>query len=366
MKKLYFLLPVLIIVSCVNQPDEYIINGVTSGFADSTMVYLSEDNIDFDSTFVIDNRFSFNGKVDGDYSNMWIHTKGYKEYKSIWVINYQITFDASNSSFRNARVTGSKIQDQSNEYENATFLFEIQMDSIGNLAKNSSGNDSIRKELRKQYESLAKEKQEAEILFIKTHPEYELSSFFLTFLKNDIEKEITKELYEGLTEKVKNTEWGETISMHIEKSVKLKLGDKAIDFTLPGINGKQISLSDFKGKYVLLEFWSSGCAPCRWENPNLLKAYKQFNDIGFEILGVSLDEKKSNWESTVKKDSIIWTTVSDLKGMSGEVPITYSVSYIPKNYLLNEEGIVIGIDLRGDKLQEELENIFRNRTNANK
>ena len=371
------MLPVLIIVSCVNQPDGYIIQGITSGFADSTMIYLSENNTDFDSTFVTENRFSFNGKVDNDYSNMWIHTKGYEEYKSIWVINDQITFDASNSSFGNARVTGSKIQDQSNEYENATALFEARMDSIRNLAKNSIGNDSIRKELKKQYESLDKQKQEAEILFIKTHPEYVLSSFFLTFLQYDIEKEVTKELYEGLTKKVKNTKWGKVISLYIEKSVKLKLGDKAIDLSLLGIDGKQISLSNFKGKYVLLEFWSSGCAPCRWENPILLKAYKEFNDKGFEILGVSLDEKKSRWESAVKKDSIIfsfhiwagsnsliskdsiiWTTVSDLKGMSGEVPITYSVSYIPKNYLLNEEGIVVGEDLRGNKLQEELKKIF--------
>ena len=289
---------------------------------------------------------------------MWIHTKGYKEYKSIWVINDQITFDASNSSFRNASVTGSKIQDQSNEYENATAPFEVQMDSIRNLVKNSSDNDSTRKELRKQYECVAEEKQEAEIEFIRTHPEYELSAFFLTFLKNHIEKETTKELYDGLTEKVKNTEWCEAISLHIEKSVILKLGDKAIDFTLSDIDGELISLSDFKGKYVLLEFWSTGCAPCRWENPNLLKAYIEFSDEGFEILGVSLDEKKSHWESTIKKDSIIWTTVSDLKGISGEVPITYSVSYIPKNYLLNEEGIVIAEDLRGNKLQEELKKIF--------
>lgn len=358
MKRLNFLLLVLIIVSCVNQPDGYNINGITSGFVDSTMVYLSENNTDFDSAFVIDNQFSFNGKVDGDYSNMWIHTKGYKEYKSIWVINDQITFDASNSSFRNASVTGSKIQDQSNEYENAIAPSKVQMDSIRNLVKNSSDNDSTRKELRKQYECLAKEKQEAEIEFIRTHPEYELSAFFLTFLKNHIEKEATKELYDGLTEKVKNTEWSEAISLHIEKSVKLKLGDKAIDFTLSDIDGELISLSDFTGKYVLLEFWATGCAPCRWENPNLLKAYIEFNDEGFEILGVSLDEKKSYWESTVKKDSIIWTTVSDLKGMSGEVPITYSVSYIPKNYLLNEEGIVIAEDLRGNKLQEELKKIF--------
>ena len=157
---------------------------------------------------------------------------------------------------------------------------------------------------------------------------------------------------------MRNSEWGKSISLHIEKSVKLEVGDKAVDFTLSTIDGKEVSLSDFKGKYVLLEFWATGCAPCRLENPNLRKAYEKFKSAGFEILGVSLDKKRSHWQSTIAKDSINWTTVGDLKGMSGEVPITYSVNYIPKSYLFNEEGIVVATDLRGKELHKELEGIF--------
>jgi len=357
MKNIFFLFAVFAIVSCTKHPEGFIINGITSDFSDSTMVYLSLDNTDIDSTWVIDNKFSFDGKVEDDFSNMWIHTKNYAEYKSIWVVNNEIMFDATNSPFRNAKVEGSRIQDQSNEYENISAPFEVQLDSIRKLARTATS-DSAKNEFRQQYENLTGQKLEAEMNFIRTNPEYELSAFFLTFLKNSIEKETTKELYMGLTDTVKNSEWGKSILLHIEKSVILEVGDKAIDFTLSTIDGEQVSLSDFKGKYVLLEFWATGCAPCRWENPNLLKAYRRFNDKGFEIFGVTLDEEKSDWESTIKKDSIIWTTVGDLKGMAGEVPITYSVNYIPKNYLLNEEGIVLEKDLRGKALQDELKRIF--------
>lgn len=356
MKRVIFVLSVVTLIGCNNKKESYTIIGKTSGLADSTKVYLAKENEDFDSTLIINDKFRFSEKVEGDYSNIWIHTKNYKEYKSLWVVNNDITFDASNSSFRDAVVTGSRIQDQSNEYQSLTSSLDMKMDSIRTLAR--SAHDSVRKELRKECDQLSNRKNKLEIDFIRDHPNYELSAFFLIFLKNDIDKNITSELYEGFIDKVKNSEWGKTISLHLEKSVNLDVGDKAVDFELSKINGEKVSLSDFEGKYVLLEFWATGCAPCRWENPNLLKAYKKYNTKGFEILGVSLDEKATHWESTVKKDSIIWTTVGDLKGMSGEVPITYSVNYIPKNYLLNEEGLVISKDLRGENLQEKLKEIF--------
>lgn len=354
----YFLL-LTTIFSCNDKPESYSIDGLTSGITDSTMVYLSEDNQDTDSTYVINNKFKFTGGIDGKYKNLWIHTKGYKEYKSIWIMNASMKFDARNTSFRNAKLTGSRIQDQSNEYESAKAYFNNQMDSIQNVIRKLPEKDSTdKKELKKMYEILSKEKQETQVSFIAKHPDYELSPFFLTFLKNHIDKETTKRLYDGLNDRVKNNDWGRVIVTHIDKSVKLKTGDKAVNFSLPNIHGNEVSLSSFAGRYVLLEFWATGCAPCRLENPNLLKAYNKYKENGFEILGVSLDEKKSHWKSTLKKDSIIWTTVSDLKGHSGVVPTTYSVSYIPKNYLLDKDGIVIAKDLRGNKLQEKLKEVF--------
>lgn len=356
MQRSILILSFLSLIGCTEKKEGYTINGITSGLADSTVVYLAMENEDFDSTFIMNNKFRFSGKIEDDYRNIWIHTKDFKQYKSLWIVNNEITFDASESSFRNAVVTGSRIQDQDNEYKQATSAIDMQMDSIRALARTAQ--DSVKKGLRHEYDQLRQKKKELEVDFIRQHPSYELSAFFLRFLKNDVDKTIIKELYEGLSDKAKDSAWGRTILLHIEKSVVLDIGDKAVDFELSNLHGEKVSLSDFEGKHVLLEFWATGCAPCRWENPNLLKAYRTFNAQGFEILGVSLDEKASHWESTVQKDSIIWTTVGDLQGMTGEVPITYSVNYIPKNYLLDKEGVVIAKDLRGEKLQEKLKEIL--------
>ncbi len=141
-------------------------------------------------------------------------------------------------------------------------------------------------------------------------------------------------------------------------SVDLDKGMAAVDFTLPDLDGNRVSLSDFRGQYVLLEFGASGCAPCRLENPNLLKAYEQYREQGFEIVSIWLDKSRSSWEKTVAKDRMIWTTLSDLKGNDGPVPLTYDITYIPRYFLLNREGQIDETDLRGEALQQKLAGIF--------
>lgn len=113
-------------------------------------------------------------------------------------------------------------------------------------------------------------------------------------------------------------------------------------------------MSNVNAKYILLEFGASFCGPCRQENPNLLKAYQQYKDQGFEIVSVWLDESKKHWETTVQKDQMIWTTVCDLKGMKGEVPLIYNVNGIPDNFLLDADRKVIAMDLRGEQLGKKL------------
>jgi peroxiredoxin len=358
MKNLSFLLLPMLIIGCRNSPEGFIINGFTSDIADSTIVYLAEDEVDIDSTFIINNKFSFTGKVDGEFTNMWIHTKDYDQYNSIWVMNRPMTFDATNTSFVNARVTGSRIQDQSNEFHKLTYPFDIKMDSIEALAMNAKEGDSIIYGYYKEYERMEIAQREVEIEYVRSNPEYEISAHILRFLMLYIPEEVTKELYEGLDKKVKNNEWGQMVLTHIKKSEKMELGLKAIDITLPDINGEEISLSDFKGKYVLLEFWSSTCSPCRMENITLREIYKKYKEDGFEIYGVSLDTKEPSWRSAIDEDTITWTTVSDLAGSFGEVPLTYNVSSIPTNYLLDQNGIIVDKYLRGDNLRERLKEIF--------
>lgn len=138
---------------------------------------------------------------------------------------------------------------------------------------------------------------------------------------------------------------------------KITVGSKAPDFTLSGIDGTQISLSDFEGKTVLLTFWASWCPTCRAENEHLKEIYPDYKNEEFEILAVSLDRSKTNWEKAVEKDAITWPQVSDLKGVDSPVATKYGVYSTPTTFLIDSSGVIIGKDLRGEELEEQLNSL---------
>ncbi|MEO7313389.1 MAG: TlpA disulfide reductase family protein, partial [Chitinophagaceae bacterium] len=135
-------------------------------------------------------------------------------------------------------------------------------------------------------------------------------------------------------------------------------GAMALNFTQNDTNGKPISLSSFKGKYLLIDFWASWCAPCRAENPNVVKAYNAYKTKGFEILGISLDDNKADWLAAIKKDNLTWIQVSDLKGWQNRVAEQYGVQSIPTNFLLDKDGNIIATNLRGESLENKLQEIM--------
>jgi len=139
------------------------------------------------------------------------------------------------------------------------------------------------------------------------------------------------------------------------------VGREAPDFAMPDVTGKQIKLSSFKGKYVLVDFWASWCAPCRQENPNLVKAYQQFKDKNFTVLGVSLDRpgQKDNWVKAIHDDQLAWTNVSDLQFWNSEVVSLYGFNGIPYNILVDPQGKVIAEGLRGQLLVAKLGEVLK-------
>ncbi|HEY0610483.1 MAG TPA: TlpA disulfide reductase family protein, partial [Chitinophaga sp.] len=135
-----------------------------------------------------------------------------------------------------------------------------------------------------------------------------------------------------------------------ENMTAVKVGDVAPDFSLPDPSGKNIKLSSFRGKYVLVDFWASWCKPCRMENPNVVKAYQQYKNKNFTILGVSLDKKKEAWVQAIQADGLSWNHVSDLKFWESAVVPLFGINAIPTNFLLDPQGKVIAANLRGDAL----------------
>ncbi len=147
----------------------------------------------------------------------------------------------------------------------------------------------------------------------------------------------------------------------IAKLQKVAIGEVAPVFTQNDTANRPVSLSDFRGKYLLIDFWASWCSPCRQENPNVVLAWQKFEDKGFDVLGVSLDKNRGAWIKAIADDGLTWTQVSDLKYWNNEASNLYAVSSIPANFLLDPEGRIIAKDLRGEDLQNTLTDIFNNK-----
>ncbi|MFB6455708.1 redoxin domain-containing protein [Chitinophaga sp. Hz27] len=144
-----------------------------------------------------------------------------------------------------------------------------------------------------------------------------------------------------------------------EASIAVKVNESPANFTLPDPSGKQVSLSSFRGKFVLVDFWASWCGPCRGENPNVVKAYQTYKDKNFTVLGVSLDKSKDAWVAAIKQDGLNWTQVSDLKFWESAVVNMYGINAIPSNFLLDPQGKVIGVNLRGPELEAKLKQVLK-------
>ncbi len=153
-----------------------------------------------------------------------------------------------------------------------------------------------------------------------------------------------------------------SLGNQIQTNVKpgaIAIGQPAPEIALSDPKGKIITLSSFKGKYVLVDFWASWCGPCRGENPNVVQAYEKFKKKNFTVLGVSLDESKEDWEDAIKADNLNWQHISDLKKWESTVVSTYKIEGIPYNVLVDPNGIVIATELRGPALEETLKKFIK-------
>lgn len=221
-----------------------------------------------------------------------------------------------------------------------------------------SKNESLASEAQEAYLDLQAQKEKA----VKEQIEKMGASLAVLQAINYIDKDKNFEFVARISEKLTAVYPMEpniiNLAAEVELLRKMSIGQPAPEIALPGPDGEIVKLSSLKGKYVMVEFWAEWCKPCRIENPNVVRAYNQYRDKGFEIFGVSLDKTKEKWLKAINDDGLIWIHVSDLKGWKSEGARIYNVSSIPASFLLDQKGVIIAKNLRGDALHQKLAKIF--------
>jgi|SRR5688572_519371 len=267
----------------------------------------------------------------------------------------------SMDTFSNIKVIGSESHTEYIKLNSALKPFIDKMDVLFTINREHRKNkDSLNiKKIEAEIDLVAKERNEnIYAKYVRENPNSPLALYALRqYAGWDIDPDKAEPLFDMLPLATK--QWPSAIELKelIEIAKKTGIGRIAMDFTQNDTLGKPITLSSFRGKYLLIDFWASWCGPCRVENPNVVRAFHKYKDKGFDILGVSLDRswEKEKWIKAIHDDRLTWTQVSDLKFWNNEVAKQFGIKAIPQNLLLDPEGKIIAKNLRGDELDKRLE-----------
>jgi len=363
-KLIFAILSVFMIILCSCKSNEneklkdsFKIFGIVKNIPDSSIVIIQANNINLDSALVLNEKFELTGTLDEPVKG-FLFIPSTNDYGFLWVENAEIIFNTESGNFLNAKITGSQTQVENDKLLLKESLIKTKRDSLEKLlygGKTNLESDVIRKELNE----LQKDLKQEYISVIKNNPASYVSAFILNVYKTTWGKEKAEPLYDAFTDKIKNSSYGKSIKSYLELNVNPKIGDKFFDFESKDINGKTVKLSEINGKVVLLDFWAAWCSPCREENKNLVKVYKDYKKYGFEIFGVSGDTEKESWLETIKQDKLIWTNVFDGEGTDSKPFLIYGINGIPDNFLINAEGIIVARNLRGDDLRKKLDELLK-------
>jgi peroxiredoxin len=377
----FLLIPAFVLFSTVvfsQQDKSFVINGSLKGkYEPVQKIYLSyraNGATVIDSSILKDGKYNFTGKVvepvraqllarPASVQDMGTWRATRKDVASLIVSPDKIEA-SSVDSFSNITIKGSAANDELAKIEKEMKVINEKGEKLNKqyMDFDKDKDEAGKNKIMSEFKNLDKESKSIYSNYLRANPSSPIAMIVLNqYAGYDINADEVDPLFATLPASVKSYPSYKEFSDRLAVARKIGVGKQAINFTQNDTLGKPVSLTSFKGKYVLVDFWASWCGPCRRENPNVVSAFNKYKDKGFTVLGVSLDQPnaQARWIKAIHDDGLTWTHVSDLKYWNNEAAQLYGVRAIPFNLLLDKEGKIIAKNIRGEELQARLAEIFQ-------
>ena len=358
---LLFILTIIVLNSCNKLGNNFSLKGNLKGIPDGAKVLLFDRNyttkkIDTIAiTTMKDGKFEIKGKLQRT-DVYYLGVEGMEQAKQVILEkkDMEIYEDSLNPGIYN--IKGSLGQEDFNKMQMIIYNIDMAQQSLYPAMEQAqmTGDTKAIDSLNKIYE-LGFNAIEDEIKAnAKKNPKSIISPLLILNYVYMLDPKVYKPIYESFADDVKQTQGGKLLKEKIDILEKTAIGQKATDIVGLDPAGKSISLMSVKGKVTLIDFWASWCGPCRKANPAVLEIYTQFHAKGFNILGVSLDDKADAWKEAIATDGLVWNHLSDLKGWDSKAAKDYGIQAIPQTILIDANGTIIGRNLSHDQIIEKL------------
>jgi peroxiredoxin len=363
MKKIIYLLVLTaLIFACKSEP-HFVLKGNIDN-SDSVTFQLQKREagkiITIDSAISKKGSFKMTGTVE--YPDLVQLVALNTPYRTTFYLeNSDISVTGTLDSLFNTKISGSKTQDEySSLISSSKPLSEKYAGLVQEFQAARQANDQVKQsEIQKAAEAVAKEMTAMQKEFVKNNPSSYVTPSVLRSLSYEMEADEIEAVINAMDTNVAKIPVMKDLKTRVEAMKAVSIGKKAPDFTMNDVTGNPVSLSSkFGAKLLLVDFWAAWCGPCRQENPNVVKVYNEFKKKGFDVFGVSLDRSKDDWVKSISDDKLTWTHVSDLQYWSNAAVKMYAVNSIPANFLLNETGIIIARNLRGEDLRNKVNELL--------